>query len=218
MLHKARRSAAVENYSLASLGSDIDLTTNSASFSFSNAGPEGQNRTFVAAITYWDNDVGDNPTSIAVTIGGVSATTNRLLYSNNGSVSIGCHIASAVVPTGTTIAVTAVMTGFTGTTDQWSCILLRAPAISTTELANATGTDNVTITPTASAKFVVIAGVDYSGTTTGATINSGGGSRTTVFANNQGVSGYDSAPNATSTVYDFSEDTDATVAAAFGLA
>lgn len=206
-----------EPYSLTSKTAQGATNSNSPTLAFTDS-TFAANRTFVALIACQDGSVADSSFSIgSVTIGGVTATIVAQSQNAGLNRSVAAAIAIATVPTGTNLNVTPTLTGFSGTMDSWLVGLLRVPAISTTALATSTGTDDSgAFDPTAACRFVAVAAADRASTLTGDTMNSGNGSRTTIFANTTSIIAYATSPGAGSTTYDFSDDTDVAVAAAFG--
>lgn len=204
-------------YSVGEVGSPQGATdTSGTTFGFTDNGDEGTNRVYVTNVSCRDTSGGLSETLQNITIGGINATILKQRTSSGSGFSSTVGVAVALVPTGTNVNVYAeVQSG--RIISGWLVTLLKAPGIDVAGEATAEGANSVNITNSADTKFVTVVGCHKISSMTGGTLNTGAGTRTTLFAGSYGIHGYATDPGSGATTYDFSVNTEDTIAVSFKL-
>ncbi len=174
------------------------------------------NRYIIAIVSARDNAV-DGVFTQDVTFGGVSGTQIAEHIQAGSSHTTITGIWYKQITAGTTVTMAASYTGYSATFNFHNCSLFEVTGISMTPVATATsniGTASVTITPTAAARFVLLGACETSGTAD-TWVTSGGGTVADLAENGQLAHGWDSNPDAGSTVYNYTTFDHSHLAAAF---
>lgn len=174
------------------------------------------NRYIIAIVSARDNAV-DGTFTQDVTFNGVSGTQIAEHIQAGSSHTTITGMWYKQITAGATVTMAASYTGYSATFNFHNCSLFEVTGINMTPVATATsniGTASVTITPTAAAQFVLLGACETSGTTDN-WATSGGGTVADLAENGQIAHGWDSNPDAGSTVYNYTTFDHSHLACAF---